>query len=294
MDWLKRMNGAINYIEEKIIEDIDYEKVAQIACCSTYHFQRMFSFITEVTLAEYIRRRRLTLAAAELQNSDTRIIDVAIKYGYDSHEAFSRAFQRLHGIAPSTAREKGIRLKAYPRISFQISIKGDVEMNYRIEKAGPSKVFGKSIGVTFKNEQCYQEIGEFVVQSWKNGLRETIREAAGYGPESRENKKLLGTALYDFKGDGSFRFMLTAEYPDVGVTDDFEVLDIPQGTWAVFSTSCLEDEELDTMSKIWRRLPEWFQATGYEHKSGIPELERCYRTDNGYLAEVWIPIVNNN
>lgn len=293
MDWLERMNGAINYIESKIIEDVDYEKVAQIACCSTYHFQRMFSFITEVTLAEYIRRRRLTLAAAELQNSDVRIIDIAVKYGYESHEAFSRAFQKLHGIAPSAAREKGIRLKAYPRITFQISIKGDVEMNYRIEEAGPSKVFGKSIEVTFKDEQCYKEIGEFVVESWKNGLREKIREAAGYGPEGRENKKLLGTALHGYKADGSFRFMLTAEYPEQGVPDCFEVLEIPQGTWAIFSTSCFEDEELDTISKIWRRLPEWFHATGYEQRADVPELERCYRTEDGYLAEVWIPILDN-
>jgi AraC family transcriptional regulator len=110
MDWLDRMNSAIRYIEENITEDIDYDMVAEKACCSTYHFQRMFSFITDIPLSEYIRRRRLTLVAFELQNSDVRIIDLAVKYGYDSADSFSRAFQKVHGVVPSLAREKGARL----------------------------------------------------------------------------------------------------------------------------------------------------------------------------------------
>ncbi|HYE10096.1 MAG TPA: helix-turn-helix transcriptional regulator, partial [Patescibacteria group bacterium] len=196
MDWLDRMNGVIKLIEDKITEDIDYDELARKACCSTYHFQRMFSFITDITLAEYIRRRRLTLAAYELQNSDARIIDIALKYGYDSHESFTRAFQKAHGITPSLARSKGVILKAYPRISFQITIKGDVEMDYRIEEASASKVFGASINVTPKDVQQYKEIEEFVTESWKNGLRDKIREVAGYGPEGDKSTKLLGTAVY--------------------------------------------------------------------------------------------------
>ena len=290
MDWLERMNCAIKYIEDNLEDEINLEQAAQMACCSVYHFQRMFSFITEFSLSEYIRRRRLTLAAMELQQTDIRIIDLAVKYGYDSHESFSRAFQKVHGILPSLARKKGIRLKAYPRISFQITIKGDVEMNYRIEETQPNKVFGKSIEVSFANGQCYKDIGEFVAQSWANGLREEIRAAAGYGPEGSGGTRLLGTALYDFKPDGAFRFMLTADCPDIEVSDSFEVLEIPCSTWVVFSTTCLEDEELDTISKIWKRIPEWFQASSYEHKPGVPELEKCYRTEYGYLAEVWIPV----
>jgi AraC family transcriptional regulator len=293
LDWLSRMNEVIRFIEDKITEDIDYDELSRLACCSTYHFQRMFSFITDIALSDYIRRRRLTLAAYELQNSDIRIIDIAMKYGYDSHEAFTRAFQKAHGIAPSLARNKGVILKAYPRISFQITIKGDVEMDYRIEEVSSSKVFGVSINVAPWDVHQYKEIEEFVSESWKNGLRDKIREAAGYGPEANESTKLLGTAVYGFKNDGSFRFMLTAEYPDTGVSDGFEVLDIPQATWAIFSTSCSEDEELDTISKIWNRLPEWFLATGYENRPDVAELEKCYRVDGGYLAEVWVPINNS-
>lgn len=292
MDLLERMNSAIDYIEENISDEIDYVKVSQIACCSAYNFQRMFSFITNVTLSEYIRRRRLTIAAYELQNSKIKIIDLAIKYGYDSHESFSRSFQKLHGIPPSIARKKGIVLKAYSRISFQITIKGDVEMRYRIEEGQATKVFGKSIVVTYADEKCFSDIEEFVAQSWKNGLREKIRFAAGYGSEDDKNAKLLGIALHGFKEDGTFKFMINAEYPKGGVSGDFEILEIPKATWAVFSTNCKHDEELDTMNKIWKRLPEWFQSTGFDHSSGIPELEKCYKTEYGYLAEVWIPIIN--
>lgn len=93
MDWLDRMNEAMEYIEVNLTSKISYDRAAQIACCSTYHFQRMFSFISGVPLSEYIRRRRLTLAAFELKTSDMKVIDVALKYGYESPEAFSRALK---------------------------------------------------------------------------------------------------------------------------------------------------------------------------------------------------------
>jgi len=132
MDWLDRMNSAMEYIETHLSDDINYDQVAKLACCSTYHFQRMFSFITNVPLSEYIRRRRLTLAAFELQSRDKKVIDIALKYGYESPEAFSRAFKNLHDIMPSHAHNEGVTLKSYPQMSFHISIKGDSEMNYRI------------------------------------------------------------------------------------------------------------------------------------------------------------------
>lgn len=297
MDWLYRMNLAMDYIENNICENIDFEQVSKLACCSAYNFQRMFAYITNISISEYIRRRRLTLVVNELKHSNMRIIDLAVKYGYDSHESFARAFQKLHGISPSTARNKGVILKAYPRLSFQITIKGDVEMNYRIEEGNPSKIFGKSIEVSFADEKSYSDIDAFVADSWGNGLRNKIREAAGYGSENEPDAKLLGIALHSFKSDGSYKFMLSAEFPETGIfhefTDQqFDIVEIPKATWAVFNTACNEDEELDTINKIWRRLPEWFQSTGYQHAAGIPELEKCFKTPDGYRAEVWIPIMN--
>jgi AraC family transcriptional regulator len=143
MEWLVRMNRALDYIEMNLSGDIELTEVARKACCSSHQFQRMFSFITNVTLAEYIRRRRLTLAALELQSCDTlKVIDIALKYGYESPVSFARAFQLMHGVNPATACQEGIALKAYPRLSFLITIKGAEVMNYRIETKEAFQVFG--------------------------------------------------------------------------------------------------------------------------------------------------------
>ncbi|KAA1188097.1 helix-turn-helix transcriptional regulator [Paenibacillus sp. B2(2019)] len=119
MDWLERMNSAMEYIETNLADKISYDDIAQIACCSGYHFQRMFPFITGITLSEYIRRRRLTLAAFELQTTKIKVIDVAMKYGYDSPEAFARAFKNLHGIVPISARDKGV-ISRLPRRNIKV------------------------------------------------------------------------------------------------------------------------------------------------------------------------------
>ena len=142
MDSLTSMNNAMQYIEEHLTDDIDYSEVSKIACCSEYHFKRMFSFLSGIGLSEYIRRRRLTLAALDLKDTNLRIIDVAVKYGYDSADAFSRAFHSMHGILPSEARSENTQLKAYPRMTFQLSIKGGCEMNYRIVEKGPFQLVG--------------------------------------------------------------------------------------------------------------------------------------------------------
>jgi AraC family transcriptional regulator len=145
LDWLERMNAAIDYIEENLASDIDIGIAARKACCSEYHFTRMFSFITEIPLNEYIRRRRLTQAGFELKNSVIKIIELANKYGYDSPNSFTRAFMALHGVTPTKARLQGVELKSFARISFIITIKGGVGMNYRIVEEGEHTVFGKSL-----------------------------------------------------------------------------------------------------------------------------------------------------
>lgn len=142
MEWLERLNYAIDYIEEHLAEEIRYDEAAKIACCSTFHFQRMFSYIAGVPLSEYIRRRRMTVAAFELQQSAVKVIDLALRFGYDSPTAFNRAFQGVHGVPPTAAKETGVALNTYPRISFHISIKGDAKMDYRIEKKEAFRIVG--------------------------------------------------------------------------------------------------------------------------------------------------------
>ena len=142
MDWIERRNKAMEYLEERMTEEISYEKAARIACCSAYHFQRMFAYMANVPLSEYIRRRRMSLAAEDLQSSDEKIVDIALKYGYASPTAFNRAFQGVHGVAPSLVKKGNVSVKAYPPLSFTITIKGAVGLDYRIEEKKAFRVIG--------------------------------------------------------------------------------------------------------------------------------------------------------
>lgn len=129
MEWLKRINNAIDYIEHNLDSDISYDEAAQIACCSTYYFQRMFSYITGISLAEYIKRRRMTQAAFELQRTNKRVLEIALKYGYTSPTSFNRAFQNVHGISPVAAKDIGNTLNAYPGFNSCFIVR------YLLEKA---------------------------------------------------------------------------------------------------------------------------------------------------------------
>lgn len=287
MDWLKRINGAIDYIEDNLSGDIDYEEIAKLAYCSTYHFQRLFSFITDITLSDYIRRRRLTLAAFDLQNSNVKVIDVAMKYGYDSPEAFTRAFHNLHGVTPTSARDAGSKLKAYPRITFHISIKGDVEMNYRIEQTEAFELFGKEITLQ-PGDDPYRVIPEFGDEIWNDGTHDRINDIAG-------NPR--GTSLYgvyfNFKEDGSRQYMFAWDKPDAIIPEEFGCISIPKATWAVFSGRGKMPDGL-AIQDIWKRIySEWFPTSGYEQVEG-PCIEKHYWADEEkeeYICEVWIPVI---
>ena len=121
MKWVERLNEAIGYMEEHLTDEIDYEQLGRIACCSSYHFQRMFTYMAGIPLSEYIRRRKMSLAAVDLQGSDMKIVDVAEKYGYHSPTAFNRAFQSVHGIAPSAVKSEGVPVKSYPPVTYRKS-----------------------------------------------------------------------------------------------------------------------------------------------------------------------------
>jgi AraC family transcriptional regulator len=287
MDWLNRMNEAMDYIENNLADEIDYLKAAQIACCSTYHFQRMFSFITAVPLSEYIRRRRLTLVAFELQNSDIKVIDAALKYGYDSPTSFTRAFQNLHGVTPTAARDAGVKLKAYPRISFHISIKGESEMNYKIVEKVAFEVFGKEFKTSVIDGVCYKEIPEFWNKCVENGTAAEIIKTAG----KPENGLLDAGVTFAHNGsDGTMRYMIACDKPDNTIPCQFTVLKIPALTWAVFDVDWHGDDS--AIHEVWKKIgTEWFPTSSYEH-ADAPEMERYFGDrDSEYKCEIWIPVV---
>ncbi|MFC5406570.1 AraC family transcriptional regulator [Cohnella soli] len=281
MDWLDRMNSAMEYVETHLTEIIDFEQVARKAFCSTYHFQRMFSFITNVPLSEYIRRRRLTLAALELQQKGTKIIDIALKYGYESPEAFSRAFKKMHGVMPTSARDQGVSLKAYPRLSFHISIRGDVEMNYKIEEKKAFEMFGISTVVNFDG---FIEIPAFWNKCVSDGTVDRIRTAAELG----ENDQIHGIS-YNF--GKSYSYMIGYFLPQSGLQEGFEKLQISPQTYVIFSIGINPDGQsglLELHKRIWG---EWFPSSNYE-SANSPHFEMVYdRGNNMYETEIWIPIV---
>ncbi|RXZ82871.1 AraC family transcriptional regulator [Paenibacillaceae bacterium] len=285
MDWLDRMNNAMEYVESHLSEAIDYDHVARLACCSTYHFQRMFSFITNVPLAEYIRRRRLTLAAFELQNAGVKVIDTALKYGYESPEAFSRAFKKMHGVMPMSARDKGVSLKAYPRLSFHISIQGDVEMNYKIEDKPAFEMFGVSTLVNADSENPYIEIHDFWGTCISDGTVRRIRAAAGLGEHGQ-----IHAVLYNHNGE-HFSYMIGYFLPQNGLPPGFEKLQIPPQTYAIFSTG-LNPAGQNDIHALWKRIwGKWFPTCDYHFANG-PEFEMTYdRGNDMYEMEVWIPVV---
>ena len=175
MEWAHRLNQSMHYIEEHLTSEIDYEQLAQIACCSSYHYQRMFTYMAGITLAEYIRRRKMSLAAVDLQGGEERIIDIAEKYGYHSPTAFNRAFQSFHGIAPSLVRTEGASVKSFSPMVFQIAVKGATEMNYRIETKEAFRIVGVSAPLDKEIEKHFMVVPKLWQDAAANG---TIQKLA--------------------------------------------------------------------------------------------------------------------
>jgi AraC family transcriptional regulator len=288
MDSLKNMNDALKYIEKNLEYEIDYKEIARLALCSEYHFKRMFSFLAGIPLSEYIRRRRLTVAAFELTNSDIKVIDLAVKYGYNSPDAFSRAFQSLHGVTPSEARDNSHSLKAYPPMTFQLSIKGGNEMNYRIVEKEKFNIIGlkKRVPIVFEGvnpeiSKMWQSLNMQIITELKalsdiepSGLiSASVNFSEGRMEEKGELDHYIGVAS-------------TKECPD-----KFEKLEVKTSTWAVFEAVGPFPE---TLQNIWGRIySEWFPSSNYEVAEG-PEIlwnESKDTSSPTYRSEIWVPVV---
>ncbi len=266
MDSLKNMNDALEYIEANLTEKIDYSQIAKIAMCSDYHFNRMFSFLSGVNLSEYIRRRKLTLAALDLKKDNAKVIDIALKYGYTSTDSFSRAFSSLHGILPSEVKKEDTQIKAYPKMTFQLTIKGVEPMNYRIVNKEPFKIVGlkKRVPIIFngvnpKIQEMYKVLTPEIIMNLKS--------------MSNIEPKGMISASTNFS-DGRMNEQGELDhYIGVATTEEniegFEVLEVEAHTWAVFESVGKFPE---TLQDIWGRIySEWFPSSDYEAVNG-PEI----------------------
>ena len=300
MDWIKGMQKAIDYIEENLTEEIDYEKVAAESFSSSYHFQRVFSILCGYTLGEYIRMRRLSLAGAELAGGKTKVIDVALKYGYDSPDSFAKAFQRFHGITPSEARADGSKLKSFSRLSIKISLEGGSIMNYRIETKPKLTLLGYKKhfeGTPYDELRAKQEENFFV-----------STRAHQWMLKGMAKDKLSDYCVLTNLDDNGYDFYISAvvdkyEFDNLYNRDvtgidfmekfGFEKMIIPERTYAVFETARSKmpiPEYLDIRKQI---AAEWLSGGEYQ-MINAPELAVYHWGIIGgwteRTIEIWIPI----
>ncbi len=282
MEWLKKLGKAIDYIEDNLDKEISYDEAARIACCSPYYFQRVFSYVSGVSLAEYIRRRKMTQAAFELQRADSRVIDVALKYGYSSPTSFNRAFQNVHGITPTAAKLGGNVLQAYPSIQFKIEITGGSAMAYRIVKKLPLRIVGIRIPLTSDMEENLRIVPEF----WKASLQgKQFLEICSLS--NGEPRGILGISVYKNPKEIYYYIGVAANSPAPAGMYGFE---IPAATWVIFDNNGRFKEDVQSVFK--RFYMEWLPFSGYKYAE-LPDIE-VYPICSGQPvhghSEVWIAV----
>jgi len=261
MDWQKSMNKAIDYIENNLTDSIDYSAAARYMNCSVWEFQRLFSFMAQVPLSEYIRRRRLTLAAYDIQIKKDRILDVALRYGYDSHTSFSRAFTQLHGTTPKSVRSNGVTLKIFPRLDFRFADKGAAPANYRIEQKDPFRVIG--ITKRFTADEYNEGAGKLWAYWYHNNLKENF-----YIKYAKAAKHDMCVSI-PIDNTGEFYYTVGFLYGGAKNTNGFSVADVPGGIYIVFDIS--DEYADDDRGFIDRCITEYIPAASYEPAGVVSE-----------------------
>ncbi|MCX5334350.1 AraC family transcriptional regulator [Streptomyces sp. NBC_00140] len=282
---LERLNQAMEYIEHRLDQRIEAADVARTALTSEYHLRRLFSALAGMPLSEYIRRRRLTIAGAEVLAGDRTLLEIAVRYGYTSGEAFARAFRAMHGVGPGEARRTGAALESQPRLSFRLTVEGSSSMRYRIVEKDEFRVVGRKVRVPLVHEGMNPAIADFI-----RGLgKETLRRIEDLSDQ--EPQGILGVSdnLDPSRAEGTELDYYHGVVSGAAVPDDMEALTVPAGTWAVFENSGPFPQALQY---LWRDVfTQWFPSNPYRSRPG-PELLRTRLTPDAAQAdaELWIPV----
>lgn len=273
--WNEGISNAVSYIEEHLTEKIEIEQVAEKAYVSSFYFQKIFNVLCGFTVGEYIRNRRLTLAAQELSSTDQKVIDIAIKYGYDSPDSFSRAFTKFHGVNPQKAKEQGYNLRSFAPLKIKLTLEGGTMLDYKIMEKEQFTVMGRVR--KFNTETSYEEIPKF----WAEHMG------------SKEVEVVCGMYGICVDGDGNnFDYYIADDYvPTKEIPEGYETKVFPAGTWAVFPChGALPKALQDVNTKIWS---EWLPSCKAYKLAGNYNIEMYTppkeNPEENY-SEIWIPV----
>lgn len=282
MDWIKNISEAISYIEDNITNELTVEKIANTAFISPFYFQKGFSMLCGFTVSEYIRQRRLTLAGIEIVSSDEKIVDIAIKYGYDSSDSFTKAFTRFHGVTPTTVRKTGAIIKSFAPLKISFTLKGGFTMDYKIVKKDSFTVIGSLKRFAYDNAKS--EIPKFWTEHFQS---DKCKIVCG----------MYGINIDESMGEKEFEYLIADDYNGTNeVPEGFVIKVIPEFTWAIFPCIGAMPAAMQEISQ--KIFSEWLpNCKDYDFAAGYniemyndPSNYTNGVQDKDYYSEIWIPV----
>ncbi|MDZ5445150.1 AraC family transcriptional regulator [Micromonospora sp. 4G57] len=282
---LERLNQAMAHIERHLDQPVEVAELARIAVTSAYHFRRLFSALAGIPLSEYVRRRRLTVAGAEVLAGKESLLDIAVRWGYGSNEAFARAFRAVHGVGPSEARRTGAALRAQPRMSFRLVVEGSTSMQYRIVEKDDFRLVGRKARVPLVHEGMNPAIVAFI----RSIGPETVRRMEALSDQEPKGIVNVSDNLAGSREEGTELDYWHGVVTGADAPDDMASLPVAAGTWAVFESS---GEFPQALQYLWRDVfTQWFPSNPYESRPG-PEISKVRVSADGKQAdaELWIPV----
>ena len=293
MEWLTSIRTAIDYIDEHLEENISAQDVADRVNISPFFLQRGFSLMTGYGIGEYIRNRRLYQAAVDLKETEWKVIDIALRYCYETPESFTKAFSRFHGVTPSQVRD-GAAIKVFLPLTIKLSVQGGSQMDYKIAPMFPFKVIG--FQKVFDNENAYTEIPKFwdeICEKYANNVY------AGNAPANPYEQALMDNCIGEYGvciddiGGGKFRYLIAGRYTGGAIPEGMVVYEFPRNEWAVFD--CIGPNPQTLQSVNTRIFSEWLPGNPDYELSGNATVEwyDCINgeiSDPDYHSAIWVPV----
>ena len=294
MEWIESLKITLDMIESSLDGETDTAKIASAVFMSPFYLQKGFAIITGYTMGEYIRNRRLYEAARDLVSSDDRVIDIAMRYGYETHESFTKAFTRFHGASPSAVRRGNGKMRSFPPIKLKIEICGGDKMDFVVSPMWGMKLIGFEREFTYENG--YDEIPKFWDEICEKYCNHTIY--AGLAPSCPEEQAIIDNCIGEYGvciddlGGGRFRYLIAGRYTGGEVPDSMKLVELPQGDWAKFKARGPLPESLQSLNtKVFK---EWLPGNPDYEIAGCYNIE-WYSCDgdkdsDDYESGIWVPV----